>query len=216
MNSDLKVRTTEYALSVIRLFAELPKRTEAQVLGRQVLRSGTSVGAQYRKASRAKSNADFISKIEGSLQELEETEYWLELLGQAGLVPQERLAAVKNETGELKGIFISIVRNVKANRDFRNVSAPGPLVFLSSFILLPLSFYLWLNLEPRRKALTPSPVGDISFARDKVSNFPIQSSADTRRIEHALIRPALRAKWPNRLSKNLISGALYGGNPCHC
>lgn len=114
MNSDLKVRTTEYALSVIRLFAELPKRTEAQVLGRQVLRSGTSVGAQYREASRAKSNADFISKIEGSLQELEETEYWLELLGQAGLVPQERLAAVKNETGELKGIFISIVRNVKA------------------------------------------------------------------------------------------------------
>jgi four helix bundle protein len=102
-NSDLKVRTKEYALSVIRLFAELPKRTEAQVMGRQALRSGTSVGAQYREASRAKSNADFISKIEGSLQELEETEYWLELLAESGLIPEQRLAALKQETGELKG-----------------------------------------------------------------------------------------------------------------
>ena len=64
-NSDLKIRTKDYAMSVIRLFAELPKRTETQVMGRQLLRSGTSVGAQYREATRAKSNADFISKIEG-------------------------------------------------------------------------------------------------------------------------------------------------------
>ena len=114
VNSDLKVRTKEYALSVIRLFAELPKRTEAQVMGRQALRSGTSVGAQYREASRAKSNADFISKIEGSLQELEETEYWLELPAESGLIPEQRVAALKQETGELKGIFVSIVRNIKA------------------------------------------------------------------------------------------------------
>jgi four helix bundle protein len=63
---------------------------------------------------RAKSNADFISKIEGSLQELEDSEYWLELLGESGFVPEERLAAIKKETGELKGIFIAIVRNIKA------------------------------------------------------------------------------------------------------
>jgi four helix bundle protein len=74
--SDLKVRTKEYALSVIRLFAALPKRTESQILGRQLLRSGTSVGAQYREATRAKSNADFISKIEGSLQELKQSTGW--------------------------------------------------------------------------------------------------------------------------------------------
>ena len=114
MSSDLKIRTKEYALSVIRLFAELPKKTEAQIMARQLLRCGTSVGAQYREASRAKSNADFISKIEGSLQELEETEYWLELLGESGLIPEERLVSVKKETGELKGIFVSVVRNVKA------------------------------------------------------------------------------------------------------
>jgi four helix bundle protein len=114
VNSDLKIRTKDYALCVIRLFAELPKRAEAQIMGRQLLRSGTSVGAQYREATRAKSNPDFISKIEGSLQELEESEYWLELLGESGFVPEEKLAGIKKETGELKGIFISIARNTKA------------------------------------------------------------------------------------------------------
>ena len=110
-NSDLKIRTKDYALSVIRLFAALPKRTETQILGRQLLRAGTSVGAQ---ATRAKSNADFISKIEGSLQELEEAEYWPELLGESGFCPEDGLVAVRKETGELKGIFVSIVRNTKA------------------------------------------------------------------------------------------------------
>lgn len=114
MNSDLKVRTKNYALSVIRLFADLPKRTETQIMGRQLLRSGTSVGAQYREATRAKSDADFISKIEGSLQELEESEYWLELLGESGFATEDKLIHVKKETGELKGIFVTIVRNTKA------------------------------------------------------------------------------------------------------
>ena len=114
MNRDLKIRTKDYALSIIGLFAQLPKRTETQVMGRQLLRSGTSVGAQYREASRGKSNADFISKIEGSLQELEESEYWLELLSESGFVPEEKLANIRKETGELKGIFVSIVRNTKA------------------------------------------------------------------------------------------------------
>jgi four helix bundle protein len=79
-----------------------------------LFRSGTSVGAQYREATRGKSTADFISKIEGSLQELEESECWLELLAESGFYPEERLRALKKETGELKGIFISIVRNTKA------------------------------------------------------------------------------------------------------
>jgi four helix bundle protein len=114
VNSDLRIRTKEHALSVIRLFAELSKRAEIQILGRQLLRSGTSVGAQYREASRAKSNADFISKLEGALQELEESEHWLELLGESGFVAEEKLAGIKKETGELKGIFVSIVRNTKA------------------------------------------------------------------------------------------------------
>jgi four helix bundle protein len=112
-DSDLKDRTRDYALAIIVLFSQLPKRTETQIIGRQLLRSGTSVGAQYREAVRAKSDADFISKVEGSLQELEETEYWLELLGESGLFSKARLMAVMKETGELKGIFVAIARNVK-------------------------------------------------------------------------------------------------------
>lgn len=110
---DLKARTKQFALRVIRLYTSLPKTTEAQVLGKQVLRSATSVGAQYREAQRAKSNADFISKVEGSLQELEETAYWLELLVEAGIVPEARLAPLLQETDELLAILVSIVTKVK-------------------------------------------------------------------------------------------------------
>ncbi|HEY6366890.1 MAG TPA: four helix bundle protein [Candidatus Binatia bacterium] len=106
--SDLKLRTKEYALGIIRLFSELPKRTEVQILGRELFRSATSVGAQYREATWGKSNADFISKIEGSLQELEESEYWLELLAESGFYPEYRLRALKDETSELKGIFVTM------------------------------------------------------------------------------------------------------------
>ena len=72
---DLNVRTKRFALWVIRLFSSLPKTVEARVLGNQMLRSGTSVGAQYREARRACSRAEFVSKVEGALQELEETKY---------------------------------------------------------------------------------------------------------------------------------------------
>src|SRR6266852_8755993 len=88
---DLRVRTKAFALRVIKLYVALPKRTEAQILGGQILRSGTSAGAHYREACRAKSDADFISKIEGALQELDETAYWLELIGESEILPLKRL-----------------------------------------------------------------------------------------------------------------------------
>ena len=109
----LRERTKSYALRIIRLYANLPKSTEAQVLERQLLRSGTSVGAHYREAQRSKSDADFISKIEGALQELEESGYWLELLQDASIVPAHRLDALLSETDELIAILVSIVKNVK-------------------------------------------------------------------------------------------------------
>lgn len=111
---DLKERTKAFALQIIRLYTTLPKTTEAQVIGKQVLRSGTSVGAHYREAQRAKSNADFISKIEGGLQELEETGYWLELLADSGIVAAERLEPLQDEAEELTAIFVTIVNKVKA------------------------------------------------------------------------------------------------------
>lgn len=115
--SDLKVRTKDFAVRIIRLFAALPKTTEAQVVGKQFLRTGTSVGAQYREAQHAKSDADFISKVEGSLQELEETSYWLELLEEMQLFNGEKLRPIQQETKELTAIFVSIAKKVKARKD---------------------------------------------------------------------------------------------------
>ncbi len=111
---DLKTRTKAFALRIIKLYVALPKRTEAQVMGKQVLRSGTSVGAHYRESLRARSNAEVISKIEGGLQELEETQYWLELLAESGTVPEDRLSSLLQEADELTAILVTCVRKVKA------------------------------------------------------------------------------------------------------
>ncbi len=110
---DLRARTKDFALRIIKLFGALPKTTEGQVLGKQVLRSGTSVGAHYHEACRAKSNADFISKIEGGLQELEETIYWLDLIVAARIFPEARLAALRAEATELIAMLVTMVRKVK-------------------------------------------------------------------------------------------------------
>src|SRR2546421_12685200 len=110
---DLADRTKRFALQVIRLFSILPKTTEAQVLGKQVLRSGTSVGANYREAYRGRSRAEFISKCGDSLRELEETAYWLELLIDAKIVPPEMVAALRQECDELISIFVTIVKRSK-------------------------------------------------------------------------------------------------------
>jgi four helix bundle protein len=111
---DLRLRTKSYALRVIRLFGTLPKTVVAQVLSKQLLRSGTSVGAHYREAFRAKSRADFISKMEGALQELDETAYWIELLAESGAVQPNRLQPLLDETNELISIIVTIVRKTKA------------------------------------------------------------------------------------------------------
>jgi four helix bundle protein len=110
---DLRERTTEFALRVVRMYSALPKSTEAQVLGRQVLRSGTSVGAHYREACRARSKTEFASKLAGGLAELEETAYWLELLTKAGIVSSSRLQPLRDEAEELLRIFITSVRAAK-------------------------------------------------------------------------------------------------------
>ncbi len=116
MNEDLIIRTKNFSVRIIKLFAALPKTTEAQVIGKQFLRSGTSVGAQYRESQHAKSDADFISKIEGSLQELEETSYWLELLEEMHIFAPEKLKPIQVETKELTAIFVTIAKKVKARK----------------------------------------------------------------------------------------------------
>jgi len=110
---DLRGRTKRFALSIIRLYSDLPKNTLAQVLGRQLLRSGTSVGAHYREACRSRSNAEFISKIEGGLQELEESVYWMELLQDSGTVASDALAVLMAEADQLTRILVTCVKKVK-------------------------------------------------------------------------------------------------------
>jgi four helix bundle protein len=111
---DLKPRTKVFALRVIRMYSKLPKNdTVAQVLGKQVLRSGTSVGANYREASRGRSKPEFISKIGDCLKEVEETEYWLELLVDSGCVPAAKMAGLMDETRQLNAILTTISKRSK-------------------------------------------------------------------------------------------------------
>src|SRR5437016_1817655 len=111
---DLRVRTKQFALRVIRLFSALPKRPEADVLGKQVLRSGTSVGANFREAHRARSDAEFIAKLGDCLKELEETCYWLELLADGEIISADRLASLQDECSQLIAILTTISKKMKS------------------------------------------------------------------------------------------------------
>lgn len=110
---DLGVRTTDFALRVVRLFGSLPRSTVAQTLGKQVLRSGTSVGANWREANRSRSKAEFVAKVGDCLKELDETAYWLELLVVAGEVSEAKLAPLRDECDQLLAIFTTISKKTK-------------------------------------------------------------------------------------------------------
>ena len=111
--NDLVERTTMFGLRIVKMFVALPKSEEARVLGKQVLRSGTSVGANYREAQRARSTAEFIAKIGDCLKELDETSYWLELLVRSEIVAATKLASLRDETDQLLAIFTTISKNAK-------------------------------------------------------------------------------------------------------
>ena len=115
MQKDLKERSKEFALRIIRMYTSLPKTTEAKVLGTQVLRSGTSVGANYREASRGRSKAEFVAKMGDCLKELDETIYWLELLIEGEILPENKLSDLLRESKELTAIFVTIIKNTKTN-----------------------------------------------------------------------------------------------------
>lgn len=113
----LRQRTKRFASTIIRLYCELPKnRTECQVIGKQLLRSGTSVAANYRETSRARSNAKFISKIELCSQEADETMLWLELLRDDCKIISERIDWLLDESNQLIAIFVTMSKNVKRNK----------------------------------------------------------------------------------------------------
>ena len=110
---DLVRRTRRFALEVLTFYSNLPSTTVCQVLGRQLLRSATSVGAHYREAQRAKSGADFVSKVEGALQELDETGYWLELFPESENADAIAVKRLQSENQELLKIFVTIAKSSK-------------------------------------------------------------------------------------------------------
>jgi four helix bundle protein len=110
---NLSERTRDFALRVIRLCAALPANRTSDVIARQLLRSGTSPGAHFREAIRARSKAEYVAKLNGGLMELEETLYWLEIVEGAGLLTMKKLESLRAETDELIAIYVSLINKWK-------------------------------------------------------------------------------------------------------
>jgi len=106
----LEKRTCDFGISIIRLSANLPDTTEGRVIKRQITKSGTSIGANYREANRARSKADFKNKIRICEGEASETQYWLEMVGELGWLSKEEVKFELKECGELLAIFTAINR----------------------------------------------------------------------------------------------------------
>ena len=115
-NSDeMRLRTRRFAGEIVRFFVSLDRnREELRVLGKQLLRAGTSVGANYREASRARSDSEFIAEIELCAQEADETQFWLELLRDDCGLSSEELKEIWTESDELIRIFVTMAKNTKA------------------------------------------------------------------------------------------------------
>src|SRR5947208_4460833 len=107
---DLRDRTKHFALRIVEMFSVIPKTTEAQVIGKQLLRSGTSVAANYREACRARSNPELVSKLGIVEQELDESLLWIELIVESNIMPDSRLSELKLETEELLRMTVSSIK----------------------------------------------------------------------------------------------------------
>jgi four helix bundle protein len=113
---ELMQRTKTFALRVIQAVQSLPREDVGAVLGRQLLRSGTSVGANYRAACRAKSSADFVHKLKIVEEECDESLYWMELLVEAGCLPHRRMQALMKEGDEILSIMVAAIKTTRATR----------------------------------------------------------------------------------------------------
>ena len=117
VSEELRERTKRYASVVVRLFASLPKGDPpAQIIGRQLLRSGTSVAANFREAARARTSTEFASKLEVCAQEADESDLWLELLRDDCGIRNDRIDHLLKETNELIAIFTTMAKRTKFGR----------------------------------------------------------------------------------------------------
>lgn len=110
---ELRERTKQFAIRVIRLFKALPRSTEAQILGKQLLRSGTSVAANYRAVCRARSKPEFIARMGVVAEEADESALWIELMSETGMVKPKRLEGILAEARELAAIFTASQKTAK-------------------------------------------------------------------------------------------------------
>ena len=108
-----KARTKKLAVAIIKQMDKLPNSRTADVVARQVIRSGTSIGANYRAACRAKSTPDMINKLKIVEEEADETQYWLEILTEAGLVPQEQISSIYKETDEILAMTVASLKTLR-------------------------------------------------------------------------------------------------------
>lgn len=122
---EMKDRTKRFAVRVIKLVASLPDTRFSDVIGKQLLRSGTSIGANYRSACRAKSTADFVFKLSIVEEEADESNYWMELLVESALVPPVMLADLIDEANQLVAIIVSSIKTLKLKRNPKSES-PTP------------------------------------------------------------------------------------------
>lgn len=113
---ELRDRTKRFALRIVKLFRLLPRTDEARVIGRQLLRSGTSVAANYRAVRRARSRAEFVARIGVVVEESDETVFWLEMLVDAGIVPKARMEDLLREAKELVAVFAASQRTARSTK----------------------------------------------------------------------------------------------------
>jgi four helix bundle protein len=113
----LRDRTKQFSYRILRLFRALPRNAEGYIVGRQLLRAGTSVAANYRAVCRARSKAEFIAKIGVVLEEADESEFWLEFIADSGIMKPSRVAALLKEVAELKAIFAASQQTARQNNE---------------------------------------------------------------------------------------------------
>ena len=115
LSEEFRERTRRYASAIVQVYVQLPRSRRVEVLGHQLLRSGTSVAAQTREASRARFNSEFCSKIDGALQEADESQLWIELLREDCGIRGANIAKLHCETNELIAIFVTVVNKARRN-----------------------------------------------------------------------------------------------------
>ncbi len=114
---DLSERTTEFALRVIRMTRALPHDPVSEIIGKQILRSSTSIGANYREAARSRSRAEFLAKLGDCLKEADETAYWMDLLDRSNSLPSAKLADLRAECDELIAILVASVKTTRRHME---------------------------------------------------------------------------------------------------